>query len=316
MALDDVTANAIEVGRRQAKNVLEFREQALELRKKALEAHPKAIRFSSQAFSADEAALTEPFMARTAGVLIAEGDSWFDYPLHDILKMLEDRHGYDVESVAHKGDPIEEMAYGGNQLEDLTRRIEKLNRRGVIPKAILLSGGGNDVAGDEFGMLLNHANSALAGLNKQVLNGVIDERIRTAYVTIISAVTAICEGKLALKIPILIHGYDFPVPDGRGFLGGWGPLPGPWLEPGFRQKGYENVDRRIELAHELIERFNVMLKTIADFKPFAHVTYVNLRNTLSTGADYKTWWANELHPTEKGFDLVTNRFVDALNTLP
>src|SRR6185295_6135128 len=32
--------------------------------------------------------------ARTAGVLVAEGDSWFDYPLHDVLKDLEDDHAY------------------------------------------------------------------------------------------------------------------------------------------------------------------------------------------------------------------------------
>lgn len=229
--------------------------------------------------------------------------------------MLEDRHGYDVESVPHKGDPIEQMAYGAGQLEELTRRIEKVHRRGINPKAILLSGGGKDVAGNEFAMLLNHADSALAGLNKQVLNGVIDDRIRTAYVSIISAVTAVCEEKLGTRIPILIHGYDFPVPDGRDFLGGWGPLPGPWLEPGFRQKGYVNMAARIAITHELIGRLNTMLETVAGLEPFAHVRYIDLRNTLSTGDDYKTWWANELHPTEKGFDLVTKRFVAVLDTL-
>src|ERR1051325_2242623 len=44
------------------------------------------------------------------GLLVAEGDSWFDYPLHDVLTMLEDEHGFDVESVAHKGDTVEDMA--------------------------------------------------------------------------------------------------------------------------------------------------------------------------------------------------------------
>ena len=43
------------------------------------------------------------------------------------------------------------MAYGGSQLDELTRRLEKLLRQGIVPRAILLSGGGNDVAGDEFG---------------------------------------------------------------------------------------------------------------------------------------------------------------------
>src|SRR5262249_8198322 len=45
------------------------------------------------------------------GLLVAEGDSWFDYPLHDVLTMLEDEHGFDVESVAHRGDTVEDMAY-------------------------------------------------------------------------------------------------------------------------------------------------------------------------------------------------------------
>lgn len=54
--------------------------------------------------------------------------------------MLEDEHGYDVESVAHKGDRVEDMAYSGGQLEDFARTIEKLLRRSVVPKAILLRG--------------------------------------------------------------------------------------------------------------------------------------------------------------------------------
>ena len=82
--------------------------------------------------------------ART-GVVVAEGDSWFDYPWHEVLRMLEDQHGYDVESVAHRGDTVESMAYTG-QLEEFARVIEKLLRQNTIPNVILLSGGGNDIA--------------------------------------------------------------------------------------------------------------------------------------------------------------------------
>jgi lysophospholipase L1-like esterase len=253
---------------------------------------------------------------QTAGVLIAEGDSWFDYPFNDILRMLEDYHAYEVESVAHKGDRVEEMAYGLGQLEELTRTIEKLLRQGEIPKAILLSGGGNDVAGDEFGMLLEHAQSPLPGFNDQVISGIIDQRVKIAYVTILSAVTKISEERLNRKLPIVVHGYDYPVPDGRGFAGGWWVLPGPWLEPGFREKGYGVMAERIKLMKQLIDRFNAMLKGIVAMNEFRHVTYVNLRDTLSTGSNYKRFWANELHPTEKGFELVTNRFADALDQLP
>jgi hypothetical protein len=93
-------------------------------------------------------------------------------------------------------------------------------------------------------------------------------------------------------------------------------LPGPWLEPGFREKGYAKMAERIQLMEQLIDRFNAMLKNIAAMTEFPHVTYINLRDTLSTGANYKQYWANELHPTEKGFELVTGRFAAALDKLP
>lgn len=315
MAINAITRKAIQVGRQQADEVLKFR--AKELRKRT-----RAVTRRVRGAKAEGVPAIAPALVRavggpaSAGVLVAEGDSWFDYPLHDVLRLLEDHHGYDVESVAHKGDRVEDMAYGLGQLEEFTRRLEKLLRRGVIPKAVLLSGGGNDVAGTEFGMLINHARSPVAGLNQQILSGVIDERIQVAYVTILSAITRLCEQRLQRRIPTLIHGYDYPVPDGRGFLGGWWFLPGPWLEPGFRERGYEALKERAALARQLIDRFNTMLQGIAGLPDFSHVTYIDLRNTLSAGKDYKKDWANELHPTPAGFERITRRFAAELAALP
>ena len=244
MASDRLTRKALEVGRKEAQEVLKLRATALK-RRSAATRRPRAAKRGVSAEGVDEALVRAVGGPATAGVLVAEGDSWFDYPLHDVLSLLEDKHAYDVESVAQKGDRVEEMAYGRGQLEELTRRLEKLLRRGVLPKAILLSGGGNDVAGDEFGMLLNHARSAISGLNAQVVAGVIDQRVRFAYITILSAITEVCEKRIGRRLPVLVHGYDYPVPDGRGFLGGWWLLPGPWLEPGFREKGFEKLQERI-----------------------------------------------------------------------
>jgi lysophospholipase L1-like esterase len=317
VATDPITQRAIDIGRENARTILEYRAQARVRRARALAELPVRPDRHLEAVTPEGVPLAEPVFTQSAGYLVAEGDSWFDYPLHDVLNELEDGHGYDVESVAHKGDPIEEMAYGGDQLGEFTRRIEKMLGRGHIPKAVLVSGGGNDVAGDQFGMLLNHANSAIAGLNAQILTGVIDVRVRTAYITMLSTVTELCKSKLGRALPILIHGYDFPVPDGRGFLGGWWFLPGPWLEPGFREKGYENLQRRKDLAREMIERFNAMLGGVAQLPDFAHVRYINLRGTLSTDpADYQDWWANELHPTPQGFSAIAERFAMELRGLP
>jgi lysophospholipase L1-like esterase len=252
-----------------------------------------------------------------SGILIAEGDSWFDYPWNDVLSLLEDRHGFEVHSVAHKGDRVEDMAHSGGQLVGFIRALEKLIAKGTPPKAVMLSGGGNDIAGIEFGMLLNHSRSAIAGLSPEVMAGVIDQRIRVAYLTILSAVDNICLAQLGRSLPILLHGYDYPVPDGRGFLGGWWALPGPWLEPGFRAKGYQDLAVRISLARNLIDRFNEMLQSVAAEPALApFVRYVNLRGALSTAANYKDWWANELHPTTQGFEAVTARLAVELATIP
>lgn len=312
MSNGDATAKALEVGRRQAAEVLRFRNEGLQAREIALNEREAMLGF--EAVTMIEGADVEPELvraaggARSAGVVVAEGDSWFDYPWTDVLRLLEDRHGYDVESVAHKGDRVEEMAYGGGQLEKFTRKIEKLLRRNIIPRAIVLSGGGNDVAGEEFATLLNHAGSAVTGLNDPVVQGVIDQRIRLAYITILSAVTQICEQRIQRRIPILVHGYDYPVPDGRGFLGGWWLLPGPWLAPGFRTKGYGRLADRKRIAKDLIDRFNTMLAGVAALPELSHVKYIDLRNTLSSAADYRKWWENELHPTPEGFIRVADRF--------
>lgn len=101
----------------------------------------------------------------SAGVLIAEGDSWFDYPRRDIIDVLEDLHGYDVNKVAQAGDTVEEMAYQPGQLEDFIRALEKVIARRRVPKAILLSAGGNDIAGDRFREMLNHSAAPNRGLD-------------------------------------------------------------------------------------------------------------------------------------------------------
>jgi len=311
MAAENRDQLALQVGREVAAEVIDFRSEALASRNEVIRRKTESDEL--KAAPAAEPELIQAVGFGSAGTLVAEGDSWFDYPLYDVLRLLEDEHGFEVESVAHKGDRVEEMAYSGGQLEEMTRHLEKLLRRRVVPRAIPLSGGGNDIAGREFGMLLNHARSkGIRGFNKQVVDGVIDERIRFAYITILSAVNRICEERLHKTLKILVHGYDYPVPDGRGFLGGWWLLPGPWLEPGFREKGYESLDDRIEMTKELIDRFNAMLESLLTLPELANVTYVDLRGTLSTNADYRTWWANELHPTPVGFQRIAQRFANEI----
>jgi lysophospholipase L1-like esterase len=259
------------------------------------------------------------------GVLIAEGDSWFDYPFCDILARLE-AEGYEVESVAHRGDSLEDMAHDPGQVERLARAFEKVKERGLSPRAILLSGGGNDIAGDEFAVLLNHAHSGLPVLNATVADGLIRERLQTAMASLVGVVTRLSDRHFAKRVPVVLHGYDYPVPDGRGWLGGAWILPGPWLEPGFRRKGHcaggprerlRALEANTRVLRDLIDRYNAMLSALVrdlSSAGYSHVRYVDLRGTLSCAlpAGYKADWGNELHPTKSGFAKVTVRIAAAL----
>jgi lysophospholipase L1-like esterase len=308
---DPAAARAMEIGAARADEALSQRRRVLKQRATAVKR--RGGRRARAAVPVVPARLRQAVGApSTAGVLLAEGDSWFDYPLWDVLKMLEDEHGFDVESVAHKGDRVEDMAYGPGQLDAFCRRLEKLVRNGMPPRAILLSGGGNDIAGEGFRVLLNHAGSPIKGLNERVVSGVIDERLRYSYITIIAQISHVSEQMLGRKVPIVLHGYDYPVPDGRGFLGGWGPMPGPWLQPGFTEKGFDNLAANTEIMKTLIDRFNEMLQTLVRLNGLEHVKWVDLRTTLTSGRKYKDDWGNELHPTQSGFRRVAARIAAAV----
>jgi hypothetical protein len=118
MALDKVTQKAVRTGRAQAVAVVERRTRVLK-RRQVLVARQRRARAPAVAPVAPKlrAAAGPPSVA---GVLVAEGDSWFDYPFVDVLSVLEDDYGYDVESVAHKGDRVEDMAYEGGQLDEFS----------------------------------------------------------------------------------------------------------------------------------------------------------------------------------------------------
>ena len=302
-------------GRSAAEEVIEFRAKQRRKRAAIEKNLPAGLRGFDSALQVPEEARAWFGTRASAGVLIAEGDSWFDYPMQDVLRLLEDDHLFDVESVAHMGDCVEDMAYSKGQFEEFARRLEKLLRDGKVPRAILLSGGGNGIAGDEFGILLNHAASTLPPLNEDIVRGVIDFRLKDAYASILSGLTTITKSYLGRPIPIVTHGYDYPVPDGRGFAGGWGKLPGPWLKPAFQRKGHDDLAKNTLVIVKLIDRFNTMLAGVSALPQFAHVYYLDLRGTLKRDGTYRKHWANEMHPNATGFELVTKKFANVINKL-
>lgn len=248
--------------------------------------------------------------------VLADGDSWFDYPLgKDVLDYLNNYFKHPVTKLSKAGSTLNELVYGPDELfrrdpsqgkTRLTRVVEKLREQPF--DAFLFSGGGNDIAGDEFFSFVNHAESTLANPNKEVLDGVVHGTFRKAYEDLIDVLLT-----EKPNLPIFVHGYDFPWPDGRGAIALG--IVGPWFDGTFRKKGFPIVNkddepglkRRRAVLDEFIRAFNVMLDNI-ETKYMGHVFKVDLLGTLKNHSD----WANELHPTNEGFAAVALKFNNRL----
>ena len=161
-------------------------------------------------------------------------------------------------------------------------------------------------------MLLNHAASGLPPINDDVVRGVIEVRARNGYAFLISGLGEIAMQLLKPPISVIVHGYDYPVPDGRGVLGASDSCPDPGFSPGFNAKASATSNANTAVVGTLIDTFNAMLRQLARSDGFEHVRYVDLRGTLSHAAGYKHDWATELHPTKSGFSAVANKIAAAV----
>ena len=110
------------------------------------------------------------------------------------------------------------------------------------------------------------------------------------------------------SVDIFINGYDYPVPDGRGF----GPAPGltitgPWLKPAMDgARVAPDPQLRQAICRLLIDGLDRVFRLFDNSANRVH--YISSRGTLSSDpANYQNDWANELHPTRAGFDRIVDR---------
>ena len=240
--------------------------------------------------------------------VLAIGDSWFWYPKNNLLESLA-RHpklkdGYQhMVRLGENGARLSEYVDGplSGSLNDLLKRdpMQYFN-------VFAVSGAGNDTVKYELALNADCSGDTTAeacisdaGLDALIGDLALDMRLLLAKV--MSAFD------LHLRQPIvLVHGYDYPVPDGRGFSLAGLVNQGPWLAPAMNA---HNVPAdpvlRKRIMHILIERLNVEFARFAN--PANGVHFIDSRDTLDSGPGYPADWDNELHPTRSGFDKIVDR---------
>ena len=123
------------------------------------------------------------------------------------------------------------------------------------------------------------------------LNGII-RAIRWAY------------RKTPWQQPVFLNGYDYPVPDGRGFVNSHGG----WITTVMDDANVDpDLAFRTELMKLMIDAVND--EVLAAFHaPLERVFHVDSRGTLAAGGpDYLDDWDNEIYPSAQGFRKILER---------
>ena len=133
-------------------------------------------------------------------------------------------------------------------------------------------------------------------INEQRLNAVFGV-VQSAYEDLI----AIRDQK-APHCPIFIHAYDLAIPNNIGVCDN---TFGPWLHPSLAFRGWTGLPIETEVVKVFMLQFRNTLVEIAN--AHKNVIYVETQGTLGPND-----WANELHPTPGGFDMIAAKFLAAL----
>jgi hypothetical protein len=233
--------------------------------------------------------------------VLADGDSWFDYPQifltgGGVIDHLTALSGVHILNTAHHGDSAQETLGVPKR-----QRIEALLKNPGFD-VLLFSGGGNDVVGDQFCLWLkpNTGGGAAAAVNVARLREILAV-VEAAYRDLIEI-----RDRCAPDCWIVTHAYDFPQPSDKDVCG-----LGPWLKPSLDYRGWKRAADQFAIAKIVLSAFNDLLVSLeteqrAAGKNFLHV---HTQGTLNPATD----WSNEIHPNRAGFDKIARKFSMALN---
>ena len=216
--------------------------------------------------------------------IIAAGDSWADYP-----KILMTGGGLIDHLSVVMGVPITNYAHAGDATL-ATMGLEKSKRlESILPGAdiLLFSGGGDDIAGDQFCIWLNQ------NTDGDVSKSINYNRLGAALNLIIANYEDLTDirDRIAPNCLIVTHSYDWPVAPMLGVGVLW---LGPWLKPSLDYCGWTDEDDQVQIVKK------VMLEFQSRMSAFAAQSRLHLHiNTQGTIAPED--WGNEIHANSAGW---------------
>jgi hypothetical protein len=236
--------------------------------------------------------------------VLAEGDSWFDYPVPlfggGIIPRLENALGVPILNLAEAGDQARYML-GVRERKILIEQLANGCPAGGPWDAMLFSGGGNDIVDNPMVLWIRDfdATRPPAALIHQPRLDAALALVRAGYEDLIAL-----RDSLSPQTHLFFHAYDFVIPDGRGVC-----FHGPWLKPTYDIRGFPTQASADAVTRILLQQFAAIIQSLESSHP--NVTFVNGQGTL---APHASSWHNELHPSKDGFKAFARLFHRALKT--
>jgi len=250
-----------------------------------------------------------------SGLILAWGDSWLDrsiaqVPLGTDVRDWLDIFGYTVPQDFCKYSVWPKVVTMAASPEEFCAYLDSALLAPESPVALMLSAGGNDSTGDTLSSLLNEKAPDVPMLKPDALDAHI-AGLRASYVVVLNAIKQVLDDQAVRDIPVIVHGYDYPIPAGKS-LPGMGDYAKRWLFKPFQDKGYTDEGAGATGMRTLIDALNAMLSNLAQLPAYcSFVRYVDLRKTIeSTWPTATQGWADDLHPTNDAFELLAEK-IDA-----
>lgn len=228
--------------------------------------------------------------------LLLVGDSWFWYPVDNLAVEIGAKLRQQVLLVVGRNGA--EAAEWASKYRQEIDRAFKLYATGV--RALLLSGGGNDIAGmDDFLRLLQPDCSQAVTVDDCFAPGQPDtvmDSIDVAYRELVTRFRS--RNKDA---PVFLHQYDYAWPTGKGLFG-----PADWLKAPMDAAKVPAALRR-PLFKQLIGLLKLKQIDMSLDPALGTVVVMDTAGVLPEDDD--SMWANELHPTPSGFRRIVRQAV-------
>jgi hypothetical protein len=243
--------------------------------------------------------------------VLAEGDSWFEYPVPafggSVIDRLQKLIGVPILNLADAGDETRFML-GVKQRQEISRQLKTAAQAGRPWDVMLFSGGGNDIVDHPMALWILDFDPT-----KTAAELIHDRRFAAALALVRGAYEDLIglRDRLSSHTHLIFHGYDYAIPDGRGVCG-----KGPWMRPTFEVRRFPYGDKTVfpqlpfDVVKVMLTQFAAMLDDIA-----AHWPGVSVLKTQGVLTAETSSWHNELHPNKTGFNTFAGLFRDKLREL-